>query len=93
MTELMRDTASLLLPTTPEDIRAALGTLRIAPVLSGYRGRPGADMHSIVDAVLAVQDYTLAHKDRIEEVEINPLIVTPTRAVAADALITLGEET
>ena len=93
LTELMRDTASLLLPTTPEDIRTALGTLRIAPVLSGYRGKPGADMRSILDAVLAVQDYTLAHAARIEEVEINPLIVTPTRAVAADALITLGEET
>ena len=33
----------------------------------------------------------LAHKDKIEEVEINPLIVTPNAAIAADALIRIGQ--
>ncbi len=93
LTEILADTASLLLPATPDEIGAALDSLRIAPLLSGYRGQPPADRAAIVRAVLAVQDYVTARASRLEEVEINPLICTPDRAVAVDALITIGETT
>ncbi len=46
-----------------------------------------ANIDAILDAVNAIQSYVLANADRLEEVEVNPLICTPTRAVAADALI------
>ncbi|MFD2738315.1 acetate--CoA ligase family protein [Sulfitobacter aestuarii] len=87
LTELWCDTVSLLLPVRPEDIERALDRLRIAPLLHGYRGKPGVDRAAICSAVLAVQAYVIAHQDSISEVEINPLICTPVRAVAADALI------
>jgi len=91
LTELLRDSVSLLLPTRAEDIDAALDTLRIAPLLRGYRGKPAAERRAIVNAVLSVQSYVTAHAAHLEEVEINPLICTPTRAVAADALIRTGD--
>ena len=50
-------------------------------------------MAAIAQAVLAVQSYVAAHAGRLEEVEINPLICTETRAVAVDALITIGGNT
>ena len=34
-----------------------------------------------------LQDYVGAHRDRVQEVEVNPLLCTPTRAVAVDALL------
>lgn len=93
MTEILQDSASLLLPTTPDEITGALGSLRLAPLLRGYRGQPPANMQAIVDAVLAVQAYVTANATRLDEVEINPLICTADRAVAADALIRIGDET
>jgi len=87
LTELWADTVSLLLPVTPGQIETALTRLRIAPLLAGYRGKPGADMPSIIAAVLGVQAYVIAHQDAISEVEINPLICTTTSAIAVDALI------
>ncbi|WP_299370919.1 acetate--CoA ligase family protein [uncultured Tateyamaria sp.] len=87
LTELLRDTTAMLLPVTGADVAAALDRLTIGAVLRGYRGARPADVDSIVAAVLAVQDYVLAQRDRVSEVEINPLICTPTRAVAVDALI------
>ncbi|SDD44733.1 acetate--CoA ligase family protein [Ruegeria marina] len=90
LTELMRDTVSLLVPAAPADVRAGLESLRIAPLLAGYRGKPGANMQAILDAVQAVQDYVLAHAETLGEVEINPLLATPDRAVAVDALIRKG---
>lgn len=87
LTEMLKDTASLLLPTSAAQIEAALNTLTCAPLLHGYRGKPAADIPAIIDAVLAVQSYVEAHRNTLSEVEINPLFCTPHRAVAVDALI------
>ncbi|WP_299043946.1 acetate--CoA ligase family protein [uncultured Tateyamaria sp.] len=87
LTELLQDTASMLLPATDQDIVVALGKLRCAPVLAGYRGAASVDRSALIDAILAVQAYVLANADAVSEVEVNPLICTPTRAVAVDALI------
>ncbi|WP_419906464.1 acetate--CoA ligase family protein [Hoeflea sp.] len=87
MTELLKDTQSLLLPTSPEMIERALDALKIAPLLSGFRGAPAAGLPAIVSAIMAVQDYVVAKAERIVEVEINPLICGPDFAIAADALI------
>ena len=86
-TEILRDSQALLVPASRAAVRAALGRLKIAPLLAGFRGAPAASMPAILDAVEAVQAYVLANADRVEEIEINPLICTPDRAVAADALI------
>ena len=87
---MMQDSASLLLPATENEILQALDRLRMAPLLHGYRGKPGADIPAIIRAVMAVQAYVTENAATLEEVEINPLICTPTRAVAADALIRKG---
>ncbi len=91
LTELMQDTTSLLVPASREDVGAALKSLRIAALLDGYRGARRADWPSIIDSIMAVQAYVQATHP--QEVEINPLIATPTTAVAADALITFGDQT
>ncbi len=93
LTEVMGDSASLLLPATEAEIVDALRSLRMAPLLHGYRGKPGADMAAIARTVLAVQSYVEAHAGQLDEVEINPLICTETRAVAVDALIRIGDAT
>jgi acyl-CoA synthetase (NDP forming) len=91
LTEIMQDHTSLLLPVTRADILTALRSLRISALLSGYRGAVPADLDAIVDAVEAVQRYVEAARDRLHEVEINPLICLPVGAVAADAVIREGE--
>ena len=87
LTELLQDTVSLLVPASRHEVDAALSRLKIHRLLTGYRGRPAADMASIGDAVAAVQAYVIANARQLEEVEINPLICTPDGAVAVDALI------
>lgn len=91
LAELWGDTVSLLVPASEAEVGEALDRLRIAPVIAGYRGRAGASKPAIVSAVMALQDAVTAHADRIAEIEINPLICTPARAVAADALVMMGE--
>lgn len=87
LTEILKDTASVLVPSSRSQIASAIQTLKIAPLLSGYRGKPAADLDAILDTVDAVQSYVLENAATLSEVEINPLLCTPARAVAADALI------
>ena len=87
LTEVLSDTTSLLVPVNDIEIRLALEKLEIAPLLIGYRGQPAADMDAIVSAVQAVQAYVTQNVNTLVEVEINPLLCTPDKAAAVDALI------
>ncbi|MEM9781235.1 MAG: acetate--CoA ligase family protein [Pseudomonadota bacterium] len=89
--EVMADSATLLLPCDRAAIGDALDRLRIAPLLTGHRGRPGVDMNALLGAVEAIARYALAERERLLEVEVNPLMVGPWGAIAADALIRLEE--
>jgi acyl-CoA synthetase (NDP forming) len=85
LTELWRDTQCVLAPATADDLRSALQRLRIAPILNGYRGKPAANIDSLVSAILTLQQHVVGSK--LAEVELNPVLVTTTSSVAVDALI------
>jgi acetyl-CoA synthetase len=87
LAELVADSAILMLPLSRDMVHEALARLRVAKLLAGWRGRPAADMDSVVDAIMAIGDYVVANAMTLEELDVNPLIVTPTAAIAVDALI------
>jgi succinyl-CoA synthetase beta subunit len=84
--EVLADTVTLVLPVTVEEVAAALRRLRLWPLLDGYRGRPKADVAAVVRAVMDLQAVMQA-RPALEEIEINPLMLTATGAVAVDAVI------
>jgi len=90
LTELLADSASLIVPASKDEIREALESLKIGRVLKGYRGKPACNLEAVVSAALAVQDFVLSAP--VEEVEINPLLCGADFAIAADALVRLGED-
>ena len=85
-TELLADTVTLVAPVTADQILAALRTLRLWPLLDGYRGRVPADVRALVAAALALQE-AMQQQAAIVEIEINPLILCETGAVAVDVLM------
>jgi acyl-CoA synthetase (NDP forming) len=87
LTELIDDSASLVMPVTKSDVIHALSQLKINQILQGYRGAAAANINPLVDAVMSVQKYVEANKDSIVEIDINPLIVREQDAVAVDALV------
>ncbi len=91
LVELLQDSTTLLLPATPAEIEAGLRSLRLFPLLDGYRGREKADLGAAVDAIHALAGYVLDHAQEIEELDINPLIVCEQGRGAwiADALLVL----
>ncbi|MNO30953.1 hypothetical protein D3C76_209020 [compost metagenome] len=92
LVELLKDSRSLLLPTTDGAIRNALLSLRSAPLLQGFRGRESADLDALVAAIRAVADYACENAAQLLELDVNPLLVSAQGTTAVDALIRLGHE-
>ncbi|MFI7600474.1 acetate--CoA ligase family protein [Actinoplanes sp. NPDC049681] len=86
--EALRDSALRLLPVDAAEIRRALGELRGADVLRGTRGTEPADLDVVAGAIAAVARLAEGLGDRLEALEINPLLVRGTRVEALDALVT-----
>jgi acetyl-CoA synthetase len=84
--EHLKDSAALLLPTSAPSIRAALDRLHVAKALD-------ETMRAVVCRIAAsVADFTLAHRERLIALDLNPLIVTRAgRVVAVDALLETNE--
>jgi hypothetical protein len=63
-------------------------------LLKGYRGKPAGDVEAAIDAVMAIAHFADAHRGRLAELDVNPLMVLPEGqgAVAVDALIVMAGE-
>ncbi len=90
--EVYRDTALRLAPLTRRDAEQMISSLKAAPLLKGFRGRPEADLNALIETMLAFSGMVMALGDTLIEAEINPLFAMPERGgvVAADAVVVLG---
>ena len=92
LVELVRDAALRLLPVEPADVGAMIDGLKLNRLLAGYRGRPPADRKALQAAALALGKFYLDHRARIDDIEINPLMVRASGAVAVDVRVVWRED-
>jgi len=85
-TELDRDTVSLLLAATDDEIDAALRSLRIGSRFDGFRGVPPISTVALRSLIAGLSELVSTNR-HIREIELNPVIITDERAVAVDAII------
>lgn len=89
--EVLKDTVLALPPVTPEHAKALLESLKIWPILAGARGRDGIDVNALADLIAKTSEMIVSLGSNLVELDINPVLVTPHGAWAADALIVLKE--
>ncbi len=86
--ELWQDRTFLLPPVTRNDALRAVRSLRIWPLLEGYRGSPPADVDGLVD--LLVELGALAEDvPQIADVDLNPVLVGPESCAVVDVKVRL----
>lgn len=88
-TEVLKDVAFALAPVEPAAAREMLEGLRAAALLRGVRGRPPVDLDAAATAIAAVTAVAAQHPE-ISELEVNPLLATPSGAFGLDARIVLA---
>ena len=89
--ELLRDTAVALAPVTTSQAEQHVRSLAGGPLLLGARGRPPVDVAAAARAAAALSEVAAAYPE-IDEIEINPLLVTADGALGLDARIVLREQ-
>lgn len=89
-TEVYEDTSHRVAPVDRAEARESIEELTAAKLLTGYRGRPAADLDALADVVVAVGDLVVEHQ-AIAEVDVNPVLATADGAVALDALVVLDD--
>jgi succinyl-CoA synthetase beta subunit len=87
--EVLMDAALRPAPVDRAGALAMLEELKGAALLRGVRGAPAADAEAVADAIAALSRFAVAHADKLEAIDINPLIALPRgRGVrAVDALV------
>ena len=91
VTEVLKDVAYRVAPFDRSTALGMVFELRGRAIFEGVRGKPTLDIDAVADTLVAVSYLAWLGKDRITEIDINPLIVRPRGlgAVAADALVVL----
>jgi acetate---CoA ligase (ADP-forming) len=89
LTEILGDVTYRIAPFDLATAHDMIGELKGAKLFAGYRGAPAANIDVLADMLVRVSIMATALGDRLAELDINPVFVGPTRAVAADALMVL----
>ena len=87
LVELFQDSQTLLFPVLRHEVEAALESLKIAPLLNGYRGQAGADKAALVEAIMNLARLAEDYADALVEVDVNPLFVYEDGVLAVDGVI------
>lgn len=90
--ELLKDVTFRLAPVDEAGATAMLCEIKGAAMLDGYRGAPAVDKAGLAKIVARLSRLAVDLNEEIEELDINPLVLTEKRIVALDALITLKLE-
>jgi len=87
LVELMKDTAVDLAPITPGEARNLFSRLKGQAALTGFRGSEPVDLAALSGIVARLSELADDQKERITELDVNPLICSGGRITAVDALI------
>lgn len=91
LVEAIDDVAFRALPLTAHDARELIGEIEAQALLDGPRDLPAADTNELVDLLLAISDL-VTNNPAIQELDINPVVVTEDGPAILDASVELDAE-
>ncbi len=89
--ELFNDKRLEFPPLNEQLAKQMVKSLKIYPLLKGWRGDSPKNIDKLIEALIRMS-YLAADYPEIEELDINPLIVTPNDVIALDARIVVDKK-
>jgi acyl-CoA synthetase (NDP forming) len=89
LAEALQDVVFRLAPLTRWDTAEMCRSIRGAKLLQAFRGAPPVDIRALEDVLLRVSQLACDFPE-VEELDLNPLLVSEAGAVAVDARIVLS---
>ncbi len=91
MVELLDDTSVALAPVDKNEALRMIKSLKGYKLLTGFRGKPAVDIDAFADVICNISKLAAGAEDSLEEIDINPLLLSREAAVAVDALVVTRE--
>jgi len=91
-TEVWNDRAFLVPPVSPRDAARVVRSLRIWPLLDGYRGAELVDVAGLESLVVSLGQLALDIPE-LAEIDLNPVLVTTGGVVLVDVKVRLTAPT
>jgi len=88
LVELIADSSVALPPLSLAMARDMIARTRVKRLLGEFRGTPPADMHALVDVLLALSELA-CELPEVEALDINPLVADASGVVAVDVRVQL----
>ena len=85
-TEIYKDIKHILVPESIKNITKKLNETRVANILDGYRGKPPLAKEKLIECIDRVQRMLVTYPE-IVSIDMNPVIITESRAVVVDIKI------
>jgi hypothetical protein len=87
LVELLGDRKLAFPPLDEAGARHLIDGLQVRPLLDGVRGAPASDVDAVAHAVSRLSLLAADLGDRLEALDVNPVIAGPEGCVAVDALV------
>lgn len=91
--EVFKDAVTVMPPLSVAQAGALPRRLKGAPLLHGARGKTPVDLQALTDAIISFARFVSECGHLLNEVDINPLIVSAKGCAVVDALIVPATET
>jgi acetyltransferase len=82
--EVLKDTVTRLAPLSHGEALEMLDELRMAPLLCGVRGEPPVNRSTLAETICRFAQLAMDVAE-LREIELNPLVASPSGVVAVDA--------
>jgi acetyltransferase len=89
--ELLGDIALGFPPLNEKLALRMLESLKVWPLLQGYRGRPPVDLDKVIEILMRLS-YLVADHPEISELDINPLLAGKDGVIAVDARVVIDQD-
>ncbi|MEE4264255.1 MAG: acetate--CoA ligase family protein [Desulfobacteraceae bacterium] len=89
-TEVLKDTVFRVAPLEKQDAFDMMQEIRASKILGAIRGMAAADKDMLAEMLITVGRIGIEN-DRIQEIDINPVIISGGKPVAVDALVVLRQ--
>jgi acetyl-CoA synthetase (ADP-forming) len=86
--EVLKDVSFRIVPLTQKDAASLIREIKGYPLLEGRRGREGADVSILEEALLGLSDFVEKYPE-IKELDLNPIFAYPDGYLAVDARVIL----
>ncbi len=88
--EIYKDVAIRMAPLTARDVSSMIGELTGRIMFEGFRGAPPVSLTALTTTMVVFSEVVMNAADRIESIDLNPVMCTADACIIADARIMLA---